>query len=194
MNHHSCKNLPNAISPISLKTSYKIMFMDFSWISAIFLKQLKTRLLPVKVLEKKCKKEIMMVWRSLVLLYARRKKGKFQILGLVDLGTIFSTCSTRLIGFGWFNLVRDRDSKVRGPRSKGPARFGHFISGSICSYQSRSVCTRFSPFVTGMSFSFQFQAIHRNFGRNSGRIFYGDTCCESNQDLFLVTEIFLILK
>ena len=175
MNHHSCKNLPNAISPISLKTSYKIMFMDFSWISAIFLKQLKTRLLPVKVLEKKCKKEIMMVWRSLVLLYARRKKGKFQILGLVDLGTIFSTCSTRLMGFGWFNLVRDRDSKVRGPRAR---------PGLVTLYQGRFVRTKVGQFsVSSNTTSKLPKANYRKLPSKLPKFrtyFLWRYCCESN--------------
>ena len=69
-----------------------------------------------------------------------KKKGKFQILGSVDLGTIFSTCTTRLMGFGWFNLVRDRDSKVRGPRAR---------PGLVTLYQGRFVRTKVGPCVPG---------------------------------------------
>ena len=56
----------------------------FSWISAILLKQLKTRLFNLWSTREKCKKEIITVWRSLVLLYARRKKGESQIGRISD--------------------------------------------------------------------------------------------------------------
>ena len=98
------------------------------------------------------------------------------------------------MGFGWFNLVRDRDSKVRGPRAR---------PGLVTLYQGRFVRTKVGPCVPGSArslpacrsvFSFkQYIEIPVEIS-DVHCIFYGDTCCESNQNLFLVTEIFLILK
>ena len=47
---------------------------------------------------------------------------------------------TRLMGFGWFNFVRDRDPKVRGPRAR---------PGLVTLYQGRFVRTKVGPCIPG---------------------------------------------
>ena len=88
-----------------------------------------------------------------------------------------------VMGFGCFNLVHDRDPKerVEDLEVQRPdqgwslyIRVGLFVPRSVRLYQVQPV---------------HFQAIEI-----FRRILYGVTCYESNQDLFLVTEIFLILK
>ena len=87
--------------------------------------------------------------RSLVLLHSRRKKGKFQILGLVGFDTICSTKGVRTEPICWFSLVHldnDPTSRVKvhefGPRSIW-TRVNSFLPRFVRSSQDRSV--RYRP-------------------------------------------------
>ena len=66
------------IWPIPRETTYKIIFMDFSGISAIFQKQLKTRLS-----NRWWTRENM--WKENRIVRSQKKNGQFQI-GLVSMG------------------------------------------------------------------------------------------------------------
>ena len=122
------------------KRQTKLFLWIFSWISAIFQKQLKTLLLNrwrtrEKMWKRDQKKRYKDRWR-----YCMKKNGKFQI-GLVGLG---KRPSTR--GFGFlFGPFRPRSEGFsRGWRVW--ARVGQFRSGTIRSYRVGPFGTKVRPF------------------------------------------------
>ena len=79
----------SAYDPVPRKTSYKIIFIDFSWISAILLEQLKTRLLTHRRTRETMQKEIRIVRRSQDLLYVCRKKVSFKFRAWSVCATVY---------------------------------------------------------------------------------------------------------